>query len=388
MCIVRGVCLPAATLVQHQNNAARTVIPHYLLLPTSPVTLTQSQLRVSLQLAATMFNSPPRSRCSSDPNLTSDISSVPGVKILRKRKQPEHDMQTAFEKLAEDIKVWKIDISCKLDKLDERFNTVETELSNIKLNVREIKDDLTSLKMEQQLMDKRVTALEANQTSILEEISSLKTSSQFHHDQQVTASTSITQLETQAKTCDQAKILITTLETKIDSLEQQARQCNIEITNVPERKSENLLSLVLAVGSAVGCTVLQSDILSVHRVPHAQPGVSKPKNIIVKFASRILRDNLLSSFRLAKGLKTDQLGVHGTPQAVYLNEHLTLRNKILFRETREAAKRNGFRYVWVRHATILVRESDSSAIFAVRSHGDLSRIKPRGKPDSSNARSS
>lgn len=171
------------------------------------------------------------------------------------------------------------------------------------------------------------------------------------------------------------------LEDKIESLEQQARQHNLELCNVPERRSEDLLTLMANISSQIKFSLPQRDILAIHRVPHAHNENKTPKNIIVKLSSRILRDNLLSAFRLAKGVKTDQLGFTGTSSPIYMHEHLTLKKKQLFRQARDTAKKNNFKYVWVKHSTILVRENDSAAAIAIRSTQDISKIKTKFNPN-------
>ncbi|XP_047033866.1 uncharacterized protein LOC124640233 [Helicoverpa zea] len=164
------------------------------------------------------------------------------------------------------------------------------------------------------------------------------------------------------------------LEAKIDSMEQQARQCNIEVCNLPEKRNENLLTITESICSTINSPVSHNDIISVHRVPHARQQDTKPKNLIVKFRSRIIRDNVLSAYRNAKSIKSDQIGISGASVSVYLNEHLTLKNKALFREAKILAKKSGFKYVWVRNATILVRERDNDKSFAIRSVEDLNKI--------------
>ncbi|XP_047543296.1 uncharacterized protein LOC125075632 [Vanessa atalanta] len=59
------------------------------------------------------------------------------------------------------------------------------------------------------------------------------------------------------------------LEAKIDMMEQQARQCNLEIANVPERRGENLIKIIEELGTAIKLTINAGDIVSAHRVPHA-----------------------------------------------------------------------------------------------------------------------
>ncbi|VVD04614.1 unnamed protein product [Leptidea sinapis] len=122
----------------------------------------------------------------------------------------------------------------------------------------------------------------------------------------------------------------------------------------------------------------RKDIIAIHRVPQALLQVNRPKNIIVKVSSRILRDNILSAFRKRKDITSDQIGISGTPKPIYMNEHLTLEKKKLFRICRETAKKEKYQYVWIKHATILVRESNNHAAFAIRSQSDISKIKAGG----------
>ncbi|CAG4960129.1 unnamed protein product [Parnassius apollo] len=65
----------------------------------------------------------------------------------------------------------------------------------------------------------------------------------------------------------------------------------------------------------------------------------------------------------------------GIPKLVFMNEHLTLEKKKLFRDCRETAKKENYQYVWIKHATILVRESNNHAAIAIRTRGYISKIK-------------
>lgn len=166
---------------------------------------------------------------------------------------------------------------------------------------------------------------------------------------------------------------IVKLENKIEEMEQHSRQCNIELCNLPERKGENLVAIVESIGVAIKQTIGAKDIVAVHRVRHASDN-NRPKNIVVKFTSRIIRDNILSAFRLAKGLHSSKLGIAGEERQIYMNEHLTLRNKMLLRDTKEAAKKYNFRFVWVKNGTVLAREKESSPVLVVRSNEDIVKL--------------
>ncbi|CAG9562264.1 unnamed protein product [Danaus chrysippus] len=172
----------------------------------------------------------------------------------------------------------------------------------------------------------------------------------------------LAETEKKVKSLEEHTKTITQLEAKIESMEQHSRQCNVEIQNVPERRNENLIKIVEHIGTSIKQSISPNDIVSVHRVPHADTKSTHPKSIVVKLCSRILRDNILSAARMKKGLYTDDLHINGENRRVYVNEHLTLRNKQLFRSARETAKRCNFRFTWIKHG----REEGGGVLVAVR----------------------
>lgn len=128
------------------------------------------------------------------------------------------------------------------------------------------------------------------------------------------------------------------MEARFGDVEQSLRSNNVEIMDVPERKNENLFEIVKKIGNFIGHEVTDSSVNTIMRVPTKLE--NKPKNIIVKFNRKLDRDSFLSA---AKSKKTELGGKPGlelldVSKRFYVNEHLTTANKILFRETRVAAK--------------------------------------------------
>lgn len=185
----------------------------------------------------------------------------------------------------------------------------------------------------------------------------------------------VEKLEAECKESTRTAAIVSSLKLKIEAMEQHARSCNIEICGIPEKRGENLMELMASIGKHIKLSVHQSDIRAIHRVPQAQVHVGRPKNIIVKVSSRILRDNILSAFRKAKNVTSSDVGIPGAPRPMFMGEHLTLERKRLFRDCREIAKKENYQYVWIKHATVLVRESNNHAAMAIRTHGDISKIK-------------
>lgn len=265
------------------------------------------------------------------------------------------------------------------------FTNLETTLSQLRKDINndmrqmhgEVQSTLASIQKEIQTIRMEQSGLKQEVSDIREDIVALQTSCQSHSVDHEVLKKRVDELQSPASVYPHTAL--SNLEIKIDTLEQQARQCNIEISNLPERRNENLSAIVEAIGHVLKSPVSLSNVVAVHRVPHAHHQTTRPKNIILKFASRLQRDNLLSAFRKAKSLKTDQVGITGTITSIYLNEHLTLRKKQLFRKTRETANNQNFKYVWVRNGTIMVRERDGSTAFAIRGESDLDKIKTQTK---------
>lgn len=320
-----------------------------------------------------MMRSPNKSQSSPDLHARQDTDTVVNI-TQRKRKQPHCELTLAIADLSAEFKRTIRDlrtdinnqfcnINVNISNLRDEFNTLSTTSSQIQTELKELRAEYSTAKFE-------ISSLSEKHDDLSRVVTDLKSTVNFNSANSVDSAKRIADLEMSVKNSAAASVAM--LESKIDVLEQQARQCNIELGNIPEKRGENLISVLETIASAINIPLAKNDVVAIHRVPHAHAQNKRPKNIIVKFASRLLRDNLLSAYRLSKGLTSDRIGFAGTPCRVYLNEHLTLRNKDLFRKCREAAKACKFRYVWIRNATVLVKESDDSATFAIRTEAEIS----------------
>lgn len=315
----------------------------------------------------------PNKQSSSNPDIPSTSELSQNI-TSRKRKTPENealDMFNSFKsELLQTLKDWRQEMNNNFEQINQNINNIRSDFDEYKIEIRK---ELGSLRAEQSEVVSRCAKLS-------EEVSDLKESNQFVSDQYNDLKQRVDNIPLQTGTqCEQT---VLNLEAKIDLLEQQARQCNIEISNMPERRNENLLVLLEGLGKQIGYNIRSEDVVSIHRVPHAAQN-NKPKNIVAKFTTRILRDNIISAYRLKKGLSSEQLGISGTSHKIFVNEHLTLRNKQLFRQARETANIEGYKFVWTKHSTILVRETENSTVLAIRTVKDIDKIKANSKTCSS-----
>lgn len=316
---------------------------------------------------------------SSSPDLrTTTSKAVPGV-TCRKRKQPESvftdNLNALASELRSTLKSFRSNVDSSLAAINSSIAGMKSDLELLTKHSTEIRNDINVLRAEQEAFKRQMIALNGMNKDLTQRIDSLEDSLQFTSNQCNDVMKKFSTLEGCFTSAERTDSLVAELEAKIDTLEQQARACNIEVCNVPEKRSENLITLIASIGEKIKFPINQNDIISIHRVPQKTLNKDRPKNIVVRFSSVPFRDNVLSAYRLAKGLKSNQIGIAGTPHTIYVNEHLTLKKKLFFRECRLEANKHKFKHCWVKHSTILVRRTDISTILAIRNNNDFHKFK-------------
>ncbi|XP_026322220.1 uncharacterized protein LOC113231894 [Hyposmocoma kahamanoa] len=172
------------------------------------------------------------------------------------------------------------------------------------------------------------------------------------------------------------------LENELQQRDQLARMNNVEISGIPIAAGENLSTLIRAISNKVGYSLDGRDIDGVTRVRRfeassvsAESSVSRPPAIIVKFARRLCKDKFLAAVRSRCGLTTADVDLSGPSQNVYVSDHLTPRNKQLFKRARQIKTDLNYSYLWVRDCKILMRKNERSNVVVIRNDADISKLK-------------
>ncbi|XP_045453478.1 uncharacterized protein LOC123662719 [Melitaea cinxia] len=175
--------------------------------------------------------------------------------------------------------------------------------------------------------------------------------------------------------------VIRDMSVRINTLEQNARANNIELQCVPQRKDENLMSLVKHLGKTIDCDINEENVLNCTRVMKFNGNNNRPKSIVVQFNTQRLRDTFLAAcinFNKKKNfndkLNTHHLGLAGEKSPIFVTEHLSPTNKSLHAATRIKAKEMGYKHVWIRGGRIYMRKTDDSEYRIIRDMDSLSKI--------------
>ncbi|KAL4720459.1 hypothetical protein ACJJTC_011820 [Scirpophaga incertulas] len=75
-----------------------------------------------------------------------------------------------------------------------------------------------------------------------------------------------------------------------------------------------------------------------------RPVKGKSRNIVVRFQNRIKKDAFLSAARKSGGFASRDIGMDGESKTIYINEHLTLKNKQLLNNCKAKSKDCNYKY--------------------------------------------
>ncbi|XP_049886801.1 uncharacterized protein LOC126381350 [Pectinophora gossypiella] len=163
---------------------------------------------------------------------------------------------------------------------------------------------------------------------------------------------------------------ISRIEADVNERNQWTRLNNIEIKGVPIKERENLLEIVSKLGAKIMYPVAKQNINFVTRVL-SQNNKSKP--IIVSFVNRYFKEDFVAAARQFKKLYPCDIGLQGLSQ-IFVNDHLTVQNKMLLTDAKKIAKEHNYEYVWVKNSKIFARKNSSSKVIAIKGLKDLDKI--------------
>lgn len=262
--------------------------------------------------------------------------------------------------------------------LDDKFGTIKNQLSQeLTQHLEDIKSEfyikIDSLKENVISINGKLECLQKENQSLRKELDDLKASSPPNNEL----------LDT-----------VTQLRTELNEREQASLTNDVELTNIPEAANESVGHVVLTMASMLGVAVEERDLVYCERVGARRPAEvpapgaqadgaqqkrmegpagphERPRPIVVRFARRALRDELLKSARVHRGAKTGNFIPTKPSQQFYINERLTRTNRVIFGRARKIAKLQGWQYVWTKDGRVQARKADKGRVYWLRAVSDI-----------------
>lgn len=86
-----------------------------------------------------------------------------------------------------------------------------------------------------------------------------------------------------------------------------------------------------------------------------------------------MRKNLIRNVKSLK-VTADMVNSKWAEDKVFINERLTKFKRMLFSQTRLAAKSKQYKFIWISNSDILVRKNENSNIIKIRSSDDVYKL--------------
>lgn len=320
-------------------------------------------------------------RSSSSSNLFGTSNSTENLDTLlcRKRKTTDDDLHAMFasfsKTITDQLSGLKSEIDASVSSINANINSViKSDLQKLTVSTSNIKSDLASMRTEYKQLKGDLSNLQAKQQDLTSEVSSIQTSLTSHTNQHGELSKQVKILTSDMKDLTCANNEIRQLKLELNTMQQRDRLNNIEIAGLPESKFENLQDIFCKLATSLGVSMSAGDIVQIHRVQPMTKAAGRPKTVIVKCTSSLLRDSIISAARKNKGLTTASIGLPGDAKTLFINEHLTPYNRLLHKKAREAAKLKHYQFVWIRDGKVFCRKEDKTALIRIREESDLKLI--------------
>lgn len=102
----------------------------------------------------------------------------------------------------------------------------------------------------------------------------------------------------------------------------------------------------------------------------------RPRNVVVKLERRQQKDDIIAAIRKRKGITAKDINMHGNHN-IFINEHLSPKNKLLHKKVRDFSKEQKYKFCWVKNCKIFLRLNENSNHICINSYSDLEKIKKR-----------
>ena len=157
------------------------------------------------------------------------------------------------------------------------------------------------------------------------------------------------------------------MDTRINKLEQQMINNNIEIGNV---NNEEMLPkhIIKNIGETLGITINDKDVKSGYRI--------KGNKVIIEFASYNKKIDIMTKIKRHRIDATNINKDTGDEKFkfIYINDHLTFTNRKLLWLAKTKANELNWKYVWTKNGAVYARKNETSKPILIKNCADIDMI--------------
>lgn len=302
------------------------------------------------------------------PNNQHGSSTNTNITQRKTKRRDDSEFQDALQDFKDEIR-------CTLHTTK---NEIGQELKNQnQLLFRDIKESLDKLTSTTEELRLEVAGITREFSVIKEEFASLRTSVEFASNQYDDINKKLSSFSNDIKKIEALEIELQdmknqhqALEAIINSNDQRDRLLNLEFVGIPESKEENLKDITIKIAQAANVSINVSDIVQANRISPRVKIQGRPRTVVVKFQSRLIKENIFSGARKNR-ISTKSIDLPGNPSPIFVNEHLTPYNKILLKKLKDFAKNKEIQYVWTKNGRLYMRKNNLSPAVQIQKEQDF-----------------
>lgn len=282
----------------------------------------------------------------------------------RDDSEPQDTLQDFKDEIRRTLHATKIEIAQEIKNCNQ-------------LLLQDIKENLNKLTTTTEELSREVAGITREFSVIKEEFASLRTSVEFASNQYDDINKKLSSFSNDIKKIEALEIQFQdmknqhqALEAIINTNDQRDRLLNLEFVGIPESKEENLKDLTIKIAQAANVSINVSDIVQANRISPRVKIQGRPRTVVVKFQSRLIKENILSGARKNR-ISTKSIDLPGNPVPIFVNEHLTPYNKILLKKMKDFAKNKDIQYVWTKNGRLYMRKNNLSPAVQIQREQDF-----------------
>lgn len=192
------------------------------------------------------------------------------------------------------------------------------------------------------------------------------------------------QIESLSSELEVVKVQLAELQQITAISNQYSRSNCLEISGVPEVRSEDIMAVVRSVAKALSFDLKDRMIDAVHRLAKNPQYPEAPRGIILKFCRRIDMEAMRSRTRVKNGFSAAELGLDSESK-VYINLSMTKHTRLLWSAVRVFKQEQGYKYAWITSAgKVFLRKADNSRAILINGKMDLVKL---ARPTQNNGKS-
>ncbi|XP_037812974.1 uncharacterized protein LOC119604445 [Lucilia sericata] len=180
-----------------------------------------------------------------------------------------------------------------------------------------------------------------------------------------TLSTLVTQVKELTDKDKQKEMKINIIETRMDKMEQQMLNRNIEIKNITNKLISEY-EVVKTIGESLKVTIDERDINRAYRTKRSE-------KIIVEFTTLNKKTEFMDKIKNHR-VDANIIKENGNNKYIYINDELTFSNRRLLWLAKTKAKEANWKFVWVKHGNIFARKNENSPLFVINNSTDIDNI--------------